>query len=325
MASSTTIQPCSWKKRDIASLPASRYFDPIARPSLDTSSTYHSRNRFQDARSRDAPRCARRIAADGSEEGAAERRPATISDVARRARVSPATVSRRLQRHDAPSHRQGGPRSRGRGRARLRAVRPRSCPAPAAGRASGRSSSPTSRTRSSRRSSAASRTSPTPKGYRLVLCNSDEDLAKEAGVHRHRHPRADGRRRHRRRLDHRVARRPPASTRASRSWPSTAALDGPRASTPSLVDNRLGARAGHRAPARRRVPAHRVHRRPGADVARRTSASTATATRSPTPASRFDRTLVRRADFREDGGYKATRDAARAATNRPTRCSSPTT
>ena len=37
-------------------------------------------------------------------------------------------------------------------------------------------------------------------GYRLMLCNSDGDLAKEAGLHRRRHLRADGRRRHRGRI-----------------------------------------------------------------------------------------------------------------------------
>ncbi len=40
---------------------------------------------------------------------------------------------------------------------------------------------------------------------------------------------------------------------------------------------------------------------------------------------RFDRSLVRRADFREDGGYKATRALLGRRPTLPTPCSSPTT
>ena len=103
-----------------------------------------------------------------------------IGDVARAAGVSPATVSRVLNGTGTVAPERAAAVRRAAERARLHPVGPGPRPAPAAARGCGRRSSPTSRTRSSPRWSAGSRTSPASEGHRLVLCNSDEDLDKEA-------------------------------------------------------------------------------------------------------------------------------------------------
>ena len=103
-------------------------------------------------------------------------------------------------------------------------------------------------------------------------------------LRRHRHPRADGRRRHRRGIDDRIAPRPP-DRRGHPGGRHRPPADGSRASTPSLVDNRAGAPRRHRATCSRAGAGGS-----GASSARRasaprTSGSTATGTRSPRPVS----------------------------------------
>ena len=139
-----------------------------------------------------------------------------------------------------------------------------------------------------------------------MLCNSDEDLDDRGGVRRRRRRRTDGRRRHRGRV-------PGASRRCSRLLdggipvvavdrrPADARVDS------VVVDNRRGGADRDRAPARARCAAHRVHHRPEPGRHRERTRCTATATRSPRAGSRSDRALVRRADFKEEGGYRAAR------------------
>ena len=140
-----------------------------------------------------------------------------------------------------------------------------------------------------------------------MLCNSDEDLDNGGGVHRRRRRRAHGRCGH---LG-RVAARVDAARRCSHRGIPVVAVD----RRPARRRGRLGRR---RQPARRARPrprtslerrcdAHRVHHRPEPRRHRERTACTATATRSRAPGCRSTASLVRRADFKEDGGYRAAR------------------
>ena len=241
-------------------------------------------------------------------------RVTTITDVARAADVSPATVSRALNGTGIglaarrPT-RQGRRRSP---RVPPRPARPGRCAASAA--RCGRRSSPTSRTRSSRRSCAASRTSPASEDHRLVLCNSDEDLGTEAAyidvvvaermagvvisvasalesvaraAARPRHP---GRRR-----------RPPAGARARRLG---------RRRQPTRW------RRGDRASRRTGRPAHRVHHRsePGRHRDRAIARLPGRARRG-----RRDRRSRARAAGRLQGGRRLSRRAFAARSRRRAR------
>ena len=105
-----------------------------------------------------------------------------ISDVARRGRRLGRHRLAGLQRHRRRFTRPGGRVRASRGRARLRAVRSRAGPAPpAATCGSGRSIIADIENPSSPPWCGAIEDVAHANGYRLVLCNSDEDLAKEAG------------------------------------------------------------------------------------------------------------------------------------------------
>ena len=158
--------------------------------------------------------------------------------------------------------------------------------------------------------------------HRLVLCNSDEDVDTEAVLRRRRRRRADGRRRDRGRVAGRVGPAAPARPRHPRRRRRPPARRRAR-STRSSSTTGSAPRRRPRTCSERGCDAHRVHHRPApgrhgeraaAGLPRR-----ARARRLP-----VDRALVRRADFKLDGGYRAGAFAARVGRRRPTRCSSPT-
>ena len=91
-----------------------------------------------------------------------------------------------------------------------------------------------------------------------------------------------------------------------------------------VVDNRLGGETATAHLLAHGRDAHRLHHRTGRVDTANERLRRATATPSPRAGLPVDRALVRRADFKEDGGYRAARSLLEP-TRRPTRCSSPTT
>ena len=143
---------------------------------------------------------------------------------------------------------------------------------------------------------------------------------------RHRRGRADGRRRHRRGVGPGLAASTCSSSGASPWWPSTGAPSATR--TTSTPSSSTTSWAPARPPSTSLAAgATRIACITGPDPgrARPASAWPATSRRCATTASSADADLVRRADFKEDGGYAATRTllGAPQATRRAVRRQQP--
>ena len=183
---------------------------------------------------------------------------ATIYEVAARAGVSPATVSRVLngQRVSADKARR---RPRRRTRAALHPQSHRATAASTRPRSSSRCSSPTSRTRSSRHSRGASRTGRRRRASRSCCATPTTTRRRR---------RATWTSRTRRTWRASSSRRPPwtatSRTPSSHGRPLVAVDRHTGFDIDSvMVDNRRGGPRGHERPVRRRLPADRLHRGPG--------------------------------------------------------------
>ena len=251
-------------------------------------------------------------------------RVTTITDVARAAGVSPATVSRALNGTGTVSPARAQ-RVQGRRRApRLSPVRPGARAAPAAqpgvGRDHRRHREPVLHVGGPRHRRRRPRRGPPARAVQLRRGSRDR-----GGVHRRRRRRTDGRRGHLGRLGARSRRWQPL---LARGIPVVAVDRRPARRARRLRRRRQPPAAGR---PRRRTSPSRVRRASRASPARtgstpRTNAlRRLSATRSPRAGLRPDRALVRRADFKEDGGYRADPLAAREPAPRSMRCSSPTT
>ena len=125
------------------------------------------------------------------------------------------------------------------------------------------------------------------------------------GLHRHRHRRADGRCGHRRSVVGRVL--ATATPRPAR--PDRRGRPAPIGRTARLGRGRQSHRRSgrHRPPRRQRLVPDRLHHRSRAASTLRTNDSTATATPYAHVASRSNAVSIRRADYKEAGGYRAAR------------------